>query len=107
LLRTWLSRITGEDKKRLRSVKILSAISGRKLFFLYKVPQLYRGKAMLWRIYCQPGEQKKPLPEGQGPETNYWLAGWCQPPQDPDPQEPELQPPPPTGFVEVMEKPER
>jgi len=50
--------------------------------------------------------KKKPLPVGQGLFSKKCRT-LNQPPQDPDPQEPELQPPPPTGLVEVMEKPER
>ncbi len=41
----------------------------------------------------------------------FWIAcivGENQPPQEPELQEPELHPPPPpTGFVDVMENPER
>jgi hypothetical protein len=53
------------------------------------------------------GIKKAPAREGRGwfIVTDYKTD--CQPPQEPELQEPELQPPPPTGFVEVMEKPER
>ena len=45
--------------------------------------------------------------EPVGVTTIAW-SGEYQPPQEPELQEPELQPPPPpTGLVEVMENPER
>ena len=49
---------------------------------------------------------KKPLPFWQGLYIEY-VGQKNQPPQEPELQEPELHPPPPTGLVEVMENPER
>ncbi len=50
------------------------------------------------------GIKKAPV-SGQGLFLKRF--GRYQPPQEPELQEPELHPPPPTGLAEVMEKPER
>ncbi len=51
------------------------------------------------------GQKKSPVREDRGFCTS--CCGGYQPPQEPELQEPELHPPPPTGLAEVMEKPER
>jgi hypothetical protein len=48
--------------------------------------------------------KKKPLADCQGLVINISFVNQPQPPL---PQEPVLQPPPPTGFVELIEKPDR
>ncbi len=79
-------------KKRLRSYNPL--IRQKKIFFfIFEVQNL--------------GPKKKPLSEDRGFWMVLVLRGVYQPPQEPELQEPELHPPPPTGLAEVMEKPER
>jgi hypothetical protein len=97
-------QITKEDKNRLQSVKILPAISGRKLFFSARI-----GERTVRRVSerCVCKGQKKAPARRQGLEIAAGMKMSVQPPQEPDPQDPELQPPPPTGLVEVMEKPDR
>jgi len=51
------------------------------------------------------GEKKNPCREDRGFAPRKERGG--NQPQLPEAQEPELQPPPPTGLAEVMEKPER
>ncbi len=50
--------------------------------------------------------KKSPCPEDRG-FLALAVYGMYQPPQDPELQDPELHPPPPTGLAEVMEKPDR
>lgn len=52
------------------------------------------------------GRKKSPCPGDRGFGARDRGGGRDQP-QLPEAQEPELQPPPPTGLAEVMEKPER
>ncbi len=61
-----------------------------------------RGAACL--IMQGGGHKKRPLPGLAGAWRMMKKKGY---PQEPDSQEPALHPPPPTGLVEVMEKPER
>jgi len=54
------------------------------------------------------GKKKGPCQSRTGALHEALGAVRYQLPQPPEPQEPELQPPPPpTGLVEVIEKPER
>jgi len=87
----------------------LSAISGRKLSVCI-VSQVQQQAGITKRCAGRNKQKRNKKSPCQGRQGLFLVTDYktdCQPPQEPELQEPELQPPPPTGFVEVMEKPER